>query len=273
MIIVVLLAACVDNIDRQARNQSAILFSLQFPNNNQVPETNSRTEFFGPSYFPRSLDCTVSGNLTVEARIYDNLNHMIASGGPWDCDVHQGTILGVPPGISRRLVIVAKSGDTPVFFGEAGNISVVEGQSTHIGTIAMLDLGDVPAPQRYALEMVSGGGQTWGGGGMPFAMVFRIYDHVNEMYIENGFPGLQMRTDGVTGSDNDWCWSCYSLPDALDLTTVRGWWYVDVCAPPPPYQLVLMVNAVDTVSGESIINSPYTVTHTIARSDSYCQTL
>jgi hypothetical protein len=44
------------------------------------------------------LDCAATGVVAVEARVYDQGNSQLASGGPWSCDAHQGEIAGVPAG-------------------------------------------------------------------------------------------------------------------------------------------------------------------------------
>lgn len=124
---------------------------------------------------------------------------------------------------------------------------------------------------RYRLEYVSGDNQTWGGGGIPAAMVFKIFDNTTKTYVENGFDGLVMRTDGNIGrEDGGWCWGCFSPGEEADLTTVETYWYVEPCSPNPPYDLFILISAIDGNTGRHIENSPYLMRHKISRSDSFC---
>ena len=125
---------------------------------------------------------------------------------------------------------------------------------------------------RYRLEYVSGDNQTWGGDSMPSPMVFKIFDMINQTYVENGFDGLIMSADGDTGYSDDWCWGCLSDMGSTNAASeVSAYWYVEVCPPLPPYDLSIQVNALDNYTNEYIEGSPYIMHHTISRDDAYCE--
>src|SRR3972149_8064129 len=48
-----------------------------------------------------AIDCTASGVSTVEASIYNSSGTLLASGGPWSCSAHSGTISNISAGTSR----------------------------------------------------------------------------------------------------------------------------------------------------------------------------
>jgi hypothetical protein len=92
----------------------------------------SFTMIFDDTAHPRHsmaavIDCTGLGIATVEAMVYDSNNESIAQGGPWYCDVGQGSISAVPACSERIVMIVAKEADgNTIFSGRQSGIQ--EGQ-------------------------------------------------------------------------------------------------------------------------------------------------
>src|SRR3990172_5859976 len=78
-----------------------------------------------------AIDCTVSGVSTVEASIYNSSGTLLASGGPWSCSAHSGTISSISAGTSRTAVISGKdsSGNT-IYKGEETGITITSNQAT-----------------------------------------------------------------------------------------------------------------------------------------------
>src|SRR3989338_648445 len=78
-----------------------------------------------------AIDCTVSGVSTVSASIYNSSGTLLASGGPWSCSAHSGTITGISAGTSRTAVISGKdsSGNT-IYKGEYTGITITYNQTT-----------------------------------------------------------------------------------------------------------------------------------------------
>lgn len=84
------------------------------------------------------IDCAATGVATVQALVYDGTGGQIAEGGPWSCDAHSGTISGIPAGINRTLVVIAKDGQGGIVFqGEKTGVTVTLGQTSSAGEIIM----------------------------------------------------------------------------------------------------------------------------------------
>jgi hypothetical protein len=93
-------------------------------------------EISGPS---QAIDCESSGISTVEAKVYDEDGSLLASGGPWNCGAHSGTITGVPAGSNRKVVILGKDASgSVVYSGAKAGIMVTAGQTTNAGEITLI---------------------------------------------------------------------------------------------------------------------------------------
>ncbi len=86
----------------------------------------------------RVLDCATSGVSEVEAEVYDEYYDGLASGGPWDCNNHSGTINNVPEGFNYIVELIGKdsSGNT-IYQGEKTGINVYAGETAYAGTITV----------------------------------------------------------------------------------------------------------------------------------------
>ena len=106
----------------------AIAFSVAW----EAPETDQPKADLLQPLDVSVLDCQDVGVTTVEAKVYDENGTLLASGGPWPCDQGYGTIEGVPAGANRMVAILGKSGDDIIYRGEAGPITVNDGETTDI---------------------------------------------------------------------------------------------------------------------------------------------
>ena len=79
-----------------------------------------------------ALDCQDVGVTTVKATVYDENATLLASGGPWPCDDHSGTIEEVPVGTHRKVVIMGQSGEALLYRGEMSSITVTDGETTDV---------------------------------------------------------------------------------------------------------------------------------------------
>lgn len=82
------------------------------------------------------INCQAAGISTVEGTVYDSSDNTVASGGPWDCAAHSGTIENVPEGSNRKVVVLGKDSSGEIIYqgGQTG-IDVIAGQTTNAGTI------------------------------------------------------------------------------------------------------------------------------------------
>lgn len=80
------------------------------------------------------IDCARTELATVEAEVYDEANTLLASGGPWACTLHQGTISNVPGECNLRVVALATGGvEAPInYLGESAPFCVTTGATTSV---------------------------------------------------------------------------------------------------------------------------------------------
>jgi YVTN family beta-propeller protein len=104
----------------------SIAFSVRF----------NGVSYEGSELHALALDCDDAGVETVVAEIYDEASLYLTSGGPWLCSAHTGTIVDVPAGTNRTIVVLGKDINGNVLYrGEKSGITVTAGQTTNAGTI------------------------------------------------------------------------------------------------------------------------------------------
>ena len=86
-----------------------------------------------------ALDCAATGISTLEAKVYDETNSILAS-GEWGCAAHSGTINNVKAGSNRTLVILGKDsqGDNIFIGGPLGGITLLPNQAYNAGIIQVI---------------------------------------------------------------------------------------------------------------------------------------
>lgn len=88
------------------------------------------------NYSAAVIDCDGQGIATIEAMVYGPDGAILASGGPWDCDIGRGTITPVPAGINRTVVVLGRDADqNVVFHGQKSGLQVAIDSVTQAGTI------------------------------------------------------------------------------------------------------------------------------------------
>ena len=74
----------------------------------------------------------------IEAGVYDENDELLAEGGPWDCEDHQGTIHGVDAGAGRIVKVSAKDeSENNIFWGKSEPVTVIIGQDSNAGQILL----------------------------------------------------------------------------------------------------------------------------------------
>jgi hypothetical protein len=134
MLAVALFSCGNDKYDSSASNTNtgSIAFSI-----NMAPTGASASSATNKSISSRAIDCAATGTSTVEAKVYSG-STLIASGGPWACSAHSGTISGVAPGIGHKVTISAKdSMGTTIYYGEITGVNVTSGQTANAGVITL----------------------------------------------------------------------------------------------------------------------------------------
>ena len=124
------LFSCSSSGKSSGSSAGSISFMLHAPHNQSSVQLASTEDDAA------SIPCTEWQIATVEAQVLDENNSLIAQGGPWDCSVGQGTIVGVTPGTNRSVIINLKNASgTVVLSGKKTNITVITGQTTDLGVI------------------------------------------------------------------------------------------------------------------------------------------
>ena len=134
LFLVVGLSGCWDAEDSSSDtgDTGGIAFSVEWKG---APTTESAT---------RAVDCFAAGIDAVTFEVYDEYNSYL-TGDSWPCSYGEGTVDGVRAGTNRRLVVSAMdSGETVLYQGERGGITVTAGQTTHIGEVVVQPVNSVP---------------------------------------------------------------------------------------------------------------------------------
>ncbi|MBI4746293.1 MAG: Ig-like domain-containing protein [Deltaproteobacteria bacterium] len=91
--------------------------------------------------------CSNYGIDSISGTVYNQSNTVIATGGPWACSAHTGTIYNIPPGSNLRIAIKGTVSGAVVWQGEKTGVTINAGQDTNVGTITMTYIGsDTTAP-------------------------------------------------------------------------------------------------------------------------------
>ncbi len=140
LFLLLLLSACGTYDQGASDGEGSISFSITLQDAPTLAPTNGYN--LAPQLAP--LDCAASGVSTVSATVYDSLNNSIATGGPWSCLAHSGTITNVPAGSGMKVAIsgVDTSGNA-IYKGEISGITVTAGQTTSTGEIIISRQGTV----------------------------------------------------------------------------------------------------------------------------------
>lgn len=112
----------------------SVSFSLSTQDSVVAQEFDSRQ--LGEDLTP--FQCTTSAYdiATIDAQVVDENDLIIAEGGPFDCDDHQGTIEDVEPGDFRIIIISAKDANGfTLLSGQSEPGSVIAGETNDFGTI------------------------------------------------------------------------------------------------------------------------------------------
>jgi hypothetical protein len=78
-----------------------------------------------------SLNCQASGIEDVVCNVYDaSTGTLLVTGGPWDCEAHTGTIMGIPVGQDRTFVVLAEDFNGNVKWqGEVNGVTIFSGNN------------------------------------------------------------------------------------------------------------------------------------------------
>ena len=94
-----------------------------------------------PSQAPTAPDvCLEYGITTLSATVYNGATQ-VASGGPWTCTDHQGTITTIPVGSGLTLQVTGFVGATTAWQGSKTGITITGGMDNPLGAVTMRYVG------------------------------------------------------------------------------------------------------------------------------------
>ncbi|MFH0728430.1 MAG: hypothetical protein V2B19_19100 [Pseudomonadota bacterium] len=130
------LSACSNGSGSSSVSSSktgAIAFRIEL----QDSASKNRVIASAQTYKAESLNCESTGITSVEAQVYDEYATLLATGGPWACNLHSGKMEGIAAGPERHVVIIGWKGEHLVFRGESVPITVIENATADIGTVTI----------------------------------------------------------------------------------------------------------------------------------------
>ncbi len=124
------LSACSDDVYTESYNDTgSIDFAISVSYSTE-DQGDART------LMATNEECEYSGVESVKAEIYDNMNNLLAEGGPWACSLDSATIDNVPAGLDYKIVILCFDSNGNVKYrGEQTNIEVSPNAITILDTI------------------------------------------------------------------------------------------------------------------------------------------
>jgi hypothetical protein len=136
-----------------------------------------------------SLDCTTNGVDTVTALAYSISDMFLASGGPWNCSDHSGTIDNVPAQSNIKVIILAKDGLNNVRYrGEQPGLTVTAGQTTSAGTITARYFPPTLAAPANSATVSNGFSFSWTSTGVSYEI---------QVSSEDGFTSTVIDAQGI----------------------------------------------------------------------------
>lgn len=122
--------------EHSATDTGSASFGLMFEEAS-VPAMN-----LAPSMAPADI-CSSYGIDSISGTVYNSSNTVIATGGPWACSAHQGTITNIPTGSNICIIIKGTVSGSVVWQGATSGVTIYGGQDTNVGAIPMAYTGNV----------------------------------------------------------------------------------------------------------------------------------
>lgn len=133
---VLLVSGCGSNDYAPSSGTGSIAFGVNWEGAPTLAPSNLELKTSNAALMAASLDCTTSGVNTVSATVYDSANNAVASGGPWSCSAHTGTVNNIPAGSNLKFVVSGKDSSGNVLYqGSQTGVTITASQTTNVGTI------------------------------------------------------------------------------------------------------------------------------------------
>lgn len=136
------ISSCGSDLQAPVTDTGSLSFGVQWvdaPSMNGVDALVTRTAIMAAQ-----LDCTTSGVATVQAMVYDANNNYLATGGPWSCSDHTGTVHNIPAGTDRKFVVAGKDASGNVAYrGVGSGATITANNTTNFGTVTAYSFAPV----------------------------------------------------------------------------------------------------------------------------------
>lgn len=187
-----------------------------------------------------SIDCTTIGISTVSSIVYDASNNSIASGGPWNCSDHTGTVNSIPAGSNRKFAVLGKdSAGNVLYRGEQAGVTITSGQTTNVGTItATVFTPSLASPSDASTVSASSLSFGWTGSGASYPLQVATSNTFGTTAIDTTVSGTsyaptslsagtyywRVRAQDISGSTSNWSsvWS-FTLSGSAGITPGINW--------------------------------------------------
>lgn len=125
------LFGCSDSSSDAGPDTGSITFSLKVAGST-ISGSAATKQISGPA-----IDCAEYGIETIEVEVLDETGALLG-GGSWTCNQHEGLVSGVKSGTNRAIEVLMMDADGAVVLaGREAGITVIAGQTTNAGTIAV----------------------------------------------------------------------------------------------------------------------------------------
>jgi hypothetical protein len=173
------------------------------------------------------LDCAAAGVSTVEAEICDANEIQLASGGPWNCEDHQGTVTGVPTGSNRKAVVLGKDAlGNLLYRGEKAGITVNAGQTNSAGEIvANLFCPTLTAPENGSTVTLDDLSFAWSAVAGAEEYKIQISEESGfSSIVEEEYPMAASYTPSDLSAGVEYYWRVCAVSSNVDISAWSETW-------------------------------------------------
>src|SRR3989304_5208189 len=165
-----LVSGCGSNDTAPSSGTGSIAFGVNWQGAPTLAPSSPELKTSNAALMAPPLDCTASGVSTVSATVYDSANNAVASGGPWSCSAHSGTVNNIPAGSNLKFVVSGKDSSGNVMYrGEKPGVTITTGQTTSVGTItATIFAPTLMSPSNNSTPSGTGLSFSWTGTGLAY---------------------------------------------------------------------------------------------------------
>ncbi len=230
LLIFLCFAGCGNTDLRSSSDTGAVAFSVAWQDARTLAPGAPSAVQFAP------LDCAATGVSTVSALAYSASNGFLASGGPWNCSDHSGTISNIPAQSNVKIVVLARDASgNAIYRGEQQGVTIAAGQTTNAGTImATLFPPSLTAPANGS-TVPNGSSFSWTSTGVSYEIQASDNNAFTSTVID-ATGTATLYTPEISLNAGTYYWRVKSLDTYGNTSAWSGVWSFDITTvlPPPP---------------------------------------